>query len=100
MRDLVPQLLAALFKPVIQRGNIREVRHRLPQTVPGILHVLLYLAFLPTRSRTAERGLEDIMAGHRQKPGIDLPLLAPANAINSRPRSAWPRTHGGQASLS
>ena len=34
------------------------------------------------------------------KAHVDLPLLASADPIHRRARSAWPRTHGGQASLS
>jgi hypothetical protein len=49
-----------------------------------ILHILLDLAFLPTRSRVAELGLEHIVAGHRQEPGIDLPFLATADPIHRR----------------
>jgi hypothetical protein len=52
--------------------------------VPGILHVLLDLAFLPPRGRIAEFGLKDIVAGHRQEPGVDLPFLATANTIHCR----------------
>ena len=82
MRDLVPKFHAALFQPGIPRGKVEKVRHRLPKPVSGILNVLLNLTFLPTCSWTAERGLENVMAGHRQKPGIDLPLLTPADTIN------------------
>ena len=48
----------------------------------GILNVLLDLAFLPTSRRVTKLGLKDIMAGQRQESSIDLPLFAPANAIN------------------
>ena len=60
-----------------------------------ILHVLLDLSLLPAGSRIAELGLEDIVAGHRQEPGVDLPDLAPANPVDGGLRSAWPRTSGG-----
>lgn len=47
--------------------------------------------------RIAELRLEDVVVRHGEEAHVDLPLLAAADAINSRARSAWPRTHGGQA---
>ncbi len=42
----------------------------------------------------------DIVVRHGEQAQVDLTLLAAADAISCCPRSAWPRTHGGQASLS
>ncbi len=67
MPDPAPLLNAALFEPGVQ----------------GILHVLLDPALLPPGSRVAERGLEQIMTGHRGKPGVDLPRLAGADPVDS-----------------
>ena len=59
-----------------------KVRHQLKDLVPGILHVLLDLPFLPARCRVAELRLEDVVAGHRQEPRVDPPDLAPADPVN------------------
>ena len=80
----MPQFLAASFQPCIQRCQIRKLRHGLPQTMAGILHVLLDLAFLPTRRRVTKLGLEHVVAGHRKEPGVDLPFLATADTIHRR----------------
>jgi len=45
---------------------------------------------IPPCGRVAELGLEDMVAGHRQEPGIDLPFLAPADTINRCLPSPWP----------
>ena len=51
MRVLPPKLQASLLEPGIQRGEVREVRYRLPQARPRVLHVLLDLS-LRQRART------------------------------------------------
>src|SRR6478735_2711450 len=73
-----------LFQPGIQRRQIWKVRHLLPQAWSGILDVLLDLTFLPTCRWIAELGRKDIMVRHRQEADVDLPLLAPAYAIDRR----------------
>ena len=50
---------------------------------------------IPARGRIAELRLEDMVVGHGQEAQVHLALLAPADAIYCRPRSAWPRTRGG-----
>src|SRR5690606_3184060 len=42
------------------------------------------LALLPTCSRVAEIGLEDIVVRHGKEAHVDLPLLAAADTIHSR----------------
>jgi hypothetical protein len=60
----------------------REARHRLPQTVPRILHVLLDLPILPARRRIAEHRLEHIMVRHRKEAHVDLSLLPTTDAVD------------------
>ncbi len=100
MSGLAPQPEATLFQPSIQRSKVGEVRHALQHLMTGVPDVLLDLAFLPSRSRIAELGLVNIVVRHGEKAHVDLPFLATADPIHCRLRSAWPRTHGGQASLS
>ena len=45
----------------------------------------LDLTFLPARGRGAERGLEQVVAGHGGKASVDLPCLARADTIDCRP---------------
>ena len=85
MRDLAPALDAARLEPRVERGQIREARHGLPDLAPGILHVFLDLPFLPTRGRAAERRLEQVMAGHGGEARVDLPHLARADAVDRGP---------------
>ena len=82
MLDLAPLLDATLLKPGVQGIDIGEAGQRLPQPTPRILDVLLDLSLLPTGSRVAELWLEQVMAGHGREPGVDLPRLASANAID------------------
>lgn len=46
------------------------------------------------------RRLDEVMAAHLLEPAIVEPFLADEDRLDRRLRSAWPRTHGGQASLS
>ena len=77
-----PLLDAALLQPGVHRRQIREIPHQQKDLVAGILHVLLDLSFLPARRRVAELGLEDVVAGHRQEPRVDLPGLASADPVH------------------
>ena len=81
MLDLTPQSHAARFKPGIELEQAREWRHDLPQAVAGVAHVLLHLALLPARSRVAELGLEQEVADHGGKAGVDVSLLASAHSV-------------------
>jgi hypothetical protein len=85
MRRLSPELLAALFQPIVQSIQGRKVRHRLPQAVTGILNVLLDLPLLPAGSRIAELGIEEIMAGHGQETGVDLAVFATSDLVDGGP---------------
>ena len=76
MRDLRPLRDTTRFEPGIQRIEIGEARHGLPQPSARILHVLLDLALLLAGSRIAELRIEQVMAGHGCEPGIDLTYLA------------------------
>ena len=82
MLDLAPLLDAALLEPGVERVQIGEAGQRLPQPATRILHVLLDLALLPTRGGVTELGLEQVMAGHRREPGVDLSRLARPDAID------------------
>jgi hypothetical protein len=82
MRRALPLLDAALLEPGIQGRQIREVRHQVQEQMAGILHVLLDLPLLPSGSRIAELGLEDVVAGHRHEPGVDLTRLAGAHPVH------------------
>lgn len=73
-----------LFQPGIQRCQIREAWHLLPQPRSGILNVLLDLPLLTACGRIAELGLEDVVVRHCEKADVDLPLLAAAHAITRR----------------
>jgi hypothetical protein len=59
-----------------------KVRHLLPQAWSGILDVLLDLTLFPACRWIAELWRKDIMVRHRQEADVDLPLLAPAYAID------------------
>ena len=48
----------------------------------GITHALLNLTLLPARRRIAELGIEDVVAGHGQKPRIHITLFADANPVD------------------
>lgn len=50
--------------------------------MPGILNVLLDLAFLPARCRVAEFGLEQTVARYGQEAGTDLPFAAWADPVH------------------
>jgi len=82
MRDLAPEFDAAPFEPGVQGRQIGKVRHWLPEPVARVLDVLLDLPLLPARRRITELRLEDIVAGHGEEAEVDLPLLAPADAID------------------
>jgi len=71
-----------LFQPDIQRCQIREVRHLLPQPRSRILDVLLDLPLLPARGGIAELGRKNVVVRHCQEADVDLSLLAAANAID------------------
>jgi hypothetical protein len=71
-----------LLQPKIQRCQIREVRHLLPQAWSGILNVLLDLSLLPACGGIAELWRKNVVVRHRKEPDVDLSLLAPADAID------------------
>lgn len=71
-----------LLQPDVQRQQIWEVRHLLPQPRPSILDVLLYLTLFPTRGGIAELWCKDVMVRHREEAEINLSFLAAADAIN------------------
>ena len=77
-----------------------RIAGRLPQPAPCILNVFLDLPLLPARCRIAEVRFIDKVVRHGEEAHVDLTLLPAADAINCCLRSAWPRTDGGQASLS
>ncbi len=82
MRRALPLLDAALLEPGIQCRQVGKVRHQLQDQAAGIQNVLLDLPFLPAGRRIAELRLEDVVAGHRQEPGVDLARLAGADPVH------------------
>jgi hypothetical protein len=48
MHDLTPQRDTALLEPDVERIEVGEARHWLPQPMSGILDVLLDLTLLPS----------------------------------------------------
>ena len=82
VRDLGPQLPASRLQPVIQRRQRGKARHRLPEPMTRILHVLLDLPLLPAGGRIAELGLEQEVADHGREAGVDLTLLAPPDLVD------------------
>ncbi len=48
----------------------------------GITHALLNLTLLPARRRIAELGIEDVVAGHGQKPRIYIAPFTDANPVD------------------
>jgi len=54
----------------------------LPEPVTSILDVLLDLSLLPARCRIAELELEQVVAGHGQEAGVDVPLLAATDLVD------------------
>jgi hypothetical protein len=85
VRELAPALDAAHLEPRVERGQVRKGRHGLPKLPPGVLHVLLDLAFLPSRGRGAERRLEQVVTGQGRKARVDLPRLARPDAVDGSP---------------
>ena len=55
----------------------------LPQALAGILHVLLNLAFLPTRCWITELRIKQVVADHGSEPLIDPALFATPHRIHS-----------------
>ena len=84
MLDLAPLRDALVLEPGVERMDVREAWQPLPQSAPRILDVLLDLTLLPPRSRVAELGLEQVVAGHRGEPRIDLPRLADTDPVDRR----------------
>ena len=82
MRDLAPALDAACLQPCVERRQVGKGRHGLPKLPTRVLDVFLDLAFLPARGRIAERGLEQIVAGHGGKARVDLPHLAGSDVVH------------------
>jgi hypothetical protein len=86
VRGTLPLFEAPLLEPGVQVRQVGEVRHQVQDQVAGVLHVLLDLTLLPTGRRIAELGREDVVAGHCQEPGVDLPRLAPTDPVHRCPR--------------
>src|SRR5210317_131475 len=82
VHHLVPQRLAAFFQPVVEIIETRERRCVLQQAMPGIAHVLLYLALLPTGSGVTKLGLEQKMADHGAETRVDDPVLATTDLVH------------------
>ena len=59
-----------------------------------------FLRKLTRRGLRGQRQLHQIVAAHLQEVAVGMPLLADEDRLDRRLRSAWPRTDGGQASLS
>jgi hypothetical protein len=117
----LPQLDAALLEPGIQCRQVRKVRHQVQDQVAGMPHTFFstcpcasglepspvvartsgaptgnrHTGAVPAGRRIAELRLEDIVAGHRQEPGIDLTRLAGAHPVHRGLRVHCPRTNGG-----
>src|SRR5574344_1188774 len=65
-----------MLKPHIQISKALKVWCPLPQALAGILHVLLNLAFLPTRCWITELRIKQVVADHGSEPLIDPALFA------------------------
>ena len=66
----------------MQRRQTRTRRHVLPHPTPCIRSVLLDLALLPARRRSAERRLEQVMTGHGDEARVDRSRCAAAHLID------------------
>src|SRR5450432_3200658 len=75
VQGLRPQFTATGLQPVVQRRQRREARRRLPESMAGILDVLLDLPLLPAGRRIAELGFEQEVADHSREASIDPPLF-------------------------
>src|ERR1700687_5051356 len=102
VRRLSPQLSAARLQPVVQRRQGGKGGRRLPETIAGVLDVLLDLPLLPTGRRIAELRLEQEMADHGCEPWVD-PAVLPAPdsvdrsahvVVNAPPRHAAQHAEG------
>ena len=56
----------------------------MPDTITGIAHILLYLAFLPTRCRGTELSFKQEVADHGLEPLIDVTALAATHLVDGR----------------
>lgn len=72
-----------MLKPHIQISKALKVWCPLPQALAGILHVLLNLAFLPTRCWITELRIKQVVADHGSEPLIDPALFATPHRIHS-----------------
>ena len=82
MAQFRPEGDATRRQPVVQVGQRIEGRGAVPNPVPGILDVLLDLAFLPARGGVAELGIEHVVVDHDLEAQVDLPLPSLANPVD------------------
>jgi len=64
------------MQPFVQLFQAFELGKAVPDAMPRILYVLLDLPFLPTRSRVAELGIEQVVAHHRFETDVHITQLA------------------------
>ena len=84
MADRVPLGLAAPLEPGVERGEVGELGHLVPDARPGVLHGLLDLALLPAGGRVAEVRLEQEVPGHGPEARVHGARLAAADRIDRR----------------
>ena len=86
VRRVRPHRLAALGQPRVEFGKAGELAlSRLqPHPPPAVLHILLHHPLLPARGHVAEVRIEQVVAAHGRKPGIDHPALALLDLVHRR----------------
>ena len=84
MTQLRPEFYATPLQPGVEGIQVFKHGRDLPQPMPGVLNVLLDLAFFPTRCWVAELSLEDEVIDHDLEAHVHVPSLPLFDLVDSR----------------